>query len=43
MMFAPFIRLFMGGCISSPGEVVVLKKSTVIWLSLAICALGDSV
>ena len=38
-----FVGLFIDSCVSRPGEVIVLKKSAVIYPSCAICASDDSV
>ena len=38
-----FVGLVSDGCVSRPGEVIVLKDSAVIYPSCAICATDDSV
>ena len=43
MRLISFVELVIGSCVSRPGEVIVLKKSAVIYPSCAICASDDSV
>ena len=43
MRLTSFIGLFIGSCVSRPGEVIVLKKSAVIYPPCGICASDDSV